>query len=75
MSSFPASVLITPQVKALRDRVIAGDAPLTTVELLDLIGSHEQLRAIALATRNKLGDTEAERSRLQSLLETIARAR
>lgn len=73
--SFPVNVLITAKVKALRDRVVAGDAPLTKSELLDLIGSHEHLRAYALATRIKLGEAARERDRLQGQIEMIARAR
>jgi len=75
MSVFPVIVLVPSQVKALRDRVVAGDAPLTPAEILALIGSHEHLRAAALAARNKLLVVEEERARLLGQIEMIARAR
>ncbi len=49
MSTFPKQVLATTQVKSFRDRVIRRGSLLTTEELLELIGSHEHLRAIALS--------------------------
>lgn len=76
MSTFPKAVLVTAEVKAIRDDVIAdGPQVLTTKALLDLIGSHEQLRAIALVKSERLRQTEAERDRLQRTIEQLAAKR
>ncbi len=71
---FPQAVLRPYKVKALRDRLVAGEA-LTPAELFDLVGSHEQLRAIALTKMHQLRVTKDESARLQGQLELIARAR
>jgi hypothetical protein len=71
MSAFPQQVLATAVVKAMRDLVAEGQ-PLTSVALLDLIGSHEQLRAIALVKSERLRQTEHERDRLQRKIEELA---
>ncbi len=71
--SLPKVVLPTLKVKALRDGIVAGQMP-TTVELLDLIGSHERLRATTLAQHHRMRAAEEERTRLQGQIEMIARA-
>jgi hypothetical protein len=74
MSTFPKPVLITPVVKAIRDDVIADGVQCLTLQVvLDLIGSHEQLRAIALVKGERLRQTEHERARLQAQLESLTR--
>ncbi len=74
--SLPRRILATARVKQMRDALFeAGPTHFTVKELLDLIGSHEQLRAIALANEHRLRATEEERARLQNQIELIARAR
>lgn len=74
--SLPRSVLITATVKKFRDGLLkSGLDVFTTKDLLDLIGSHEQLRAIALSTQHRLRAVEEERARLQNQIELIARTR
>jgi len=74
VSDFPKTVLITRVVKDLRDGIVDGRAP-SPKELLDLIGSHEQLRALALSRGYRLRATEEERDRLQRRYEDLAMGR
>jgi hypothetical protein len=72
MTTFPKPILPPVVVKAFRDRIAGGGAPLTVIEFLDLVGSHEQLRAIALTRSERLRQTELERDRLQKKIEELA---
>lgn len=72
MPVYPRTVLKTAAVKDLRERLLSGGS-LTMREILDLIGSHEQLRAVMLTRSERLRQTDIERDRLQQLVEELAR--